>query len=199
MIYPQYAITVAHANDFAAPDEFVKIAGGLLLLLGVGTMVGPFLAAQAMEHFIPEGLFAFTAASHVLLLPLHAVPHVAARAHRPGRPSAACRSPRAARRRRASASTRGRATRRTRMRPSRRLPTRSTSPPRSRRRPASRRRSRRPDCNRGRPSCRKSRLRRLKLPPIPEGAQPNRDEPTPATDDEIAPSTPGDGGTEAPR
>jgi hypothetical protein len=38
-----------------------------LLLLGVGTMIGPFLAAQAMEHFIPEGLFAFTACSHILL------------------------------------------------------------------------------------------------------------------------------------
>jgi MFS family permease len=66
-IYPQYAITVAHANDYAAPDEFVKIAGGLLLLLGVGTMIGPFLAAQAMEEFIPEGLFAFTAGCHLLL------------------------------------------------------------------------------------------------------------------------------------
>jgi len=67
MIYPQYAITVAHANDYAGADEFVKIAGGLLLLLGVGTMIGPLLAAQAMEHFIPEGLFAFTAASHLCL------------------------------------------------------------------------------------------------------------------------------------
>jgi len=67
MIYPQYAITVAHANDYAGPDEFVKIAGGLLLLLGVGTMIGPILAAQAMEHFIPEGLFAFTAACHIVL------------------------------------------------------------------------------------------------------------------------------------
>lgn len=67
MIYPQYAITVAHANDFAAPDEFVKIAGGLLLLLGIGTMIGPFLAAQAMESFVPEGLFAFTAAAHLVL------------------------------------------------------------------------------------------------------------------------------------
>ena len=45
-----YALAVAHANDFAAPDEFVKIAGGLLLLLGFGTMVGPILAAQAMER-----------------------------------------------------------------------------------------------------------------------------------------------------
>ncbi len=67
MIYPQYAITVAHANDYAGADEFVKIAGGLLLLLGVGTMIGPILAAQAMEHFMPEGLFAFTAASHLSL------------------------------------------------------------------------------------------------------------------------------------
>jgi uncharacterized membrane protein YfcA len=58
---------VAHANDFAAPDEFVKIAGGLLLLLGTGTMIGPILAAQAMERFAPEGLFAFTATVHLLL------------------------------------------------------------------------------------------------------------------------------------
>ncbi len=67
MIYPMYALTVAHANDFAAADEFVKIAGGLLLLLGFGTMFGPILAAQAMERFMPEGLFAFTAAVHTVL------------------------------------------------------------------------------------------------------------------------------------
>ncbi|MEQ8696818.1 MAG: MFS transporter [Bauldia litoralis] len=67
-IYPMYGIAVAHANDFAAPDDFVKIAGGLLLLLGFGSMIGPILAAEAMEQFIPEGLFAFAAAVHFLLL-----------------------------------------------------------------------------------------------------------------------------------
>ncbi|SDB45098.1 MFS transporter [Bauldia litoralis] len=67
-IYPMYGIAVAHANDFAAPDDFVKIAGGLLLLLGLGSMIGPILAAQAMELFIPEGLFAFAAGVHFLLL-----------------------------------------------------------------------------------------------------------------------------------
>lgn len=68
MIYPMYALAVAHANDFAGPDEFVKIAGGLLLLLGVGTMIGPMAAAAAMEWTIPEGLFAFTAIVHAIVV-----------------------------------------------------------------------------------------------------------------------------------
>jgi MFS family permease len=67
MIYPMYALAVAHANDFAAPDEFVKIAGGLLLLYGFGTMLGPLFAAQLMDHLAPEGLFAFTAIVHLIL------------------------------------------------------------------------------------------------------------------------------------
>jgi MFS family permease len=68
MIYPMYALTVAHANDFAAPDEFVKVAGGLLLLYGIGTMLGPLAAAYGMETFAPEGLFAFTAAVHLVII-----------------------------------------------------------------------------------------------------------------------------------
>ena len=66
-IYPMYALAVAHANDFAGPDEFVRIAGGLLLLLGFGTMLGPILAAEAMERLMPEGLFAFSALVHLFL------------------------------------------------------------------------------------------------------------------------------------
>lgn len=68
MIYPMYALTVAHANDFAASDEFVKIASSLLLLYGIGTMGGPLAAAYAMSHFAPEGLFAFTATVHVVII-----------------------------------------------------------------------------------------------------------------------------------
>ena len=67
MIYPMYALAVAHANDFAAEDEFVRIAGGLLLLYGFGTMVGPIAAAQAMDRIAPDGLFAFTAATHLVM------------------------------------------------------------------------------------------------------------------------------------
>jgi MFS family permease len=68
MIYPMYSLAVAHANDFAGPDEFVKIAGGLLLLLGVGTMFGPIAAALAMEWSVPEGLFAFTSVVQVAIV-----------------------------------------------------------------------------------------------------------------------------------
>ncbi len=67
MIYPMYALSVAHANDFAGEDEFVRIAGGLLLLYGFGTMVGPIIAAQAMDRIAPDGLFAFTAAVHLIM------------------------------------------------------------------------------------------------------------------------------------
>jgi MFS family permease len=68
MIYPMYSLAVAHANDFAGSDEFVKIAGGLLLLLGVGTMFGPIAAALAMEWSVPEGLFAFTSVVQVAIV-----------------------------------------------------------------------------------------------------------------------------------
>lgn len=68
MIYPMYALTVAHANDFAGPDEFVKIASSLLLLYGIGTMFGPLAAAFGMEKIAPEGLFTFTSIVHVAII-----------------------------------------------------------------------------------------------------------------------------------
>jgi len=79
MIYPMYALAVAHANDYAAPDEFVQIASGLLLLYGAGTMSGPVLGALAMEFFSPEGLFVFCALIDVLLA-LYAVDRMRRRA-----------------------------------------------------------------------------------------------------------------------
>jgi MFS family permease len=61
LTFPMYALLVAHANDFAGPGDFVRVASGLLLLYGVGTMIGPVLAAFAMDRLAPEGLFAFIA------------------------------------------------------------------------------------------------------------------------------------------
>ncbi|MEO8685514.1 MAG: MFS transporter, partial [Devosia sp.] len=61
---PIYAVAVAHANDFAKDGEFAKIAGGMLLILGVGLAIGPAVASFIMSNFAPVGLFIVTAAFH---------------------------------------------------------------------------------------------------------------------------------------
>jgi MFS family permease len=67
LAYTLYSIAVAHANDHASTEDFVKVSGGLLLLYGFGTMIGPLLAAVLMERFRPEGLFFATAIAHLVL------------------------------------------------------------------------------------------------------------------------------------
>lgn len=65
--YTLYALAVAHANDHADPDEFVKVSGGLLLMYGFGTMVGPLIGSALMSRMRPESLFLATAFAHALL------------------------------------------------------------------------------------------------------------------------------------
>ncbi|MCB8836072.1 MFS transporter [Aurantimonas sp. VKM B-3413] len=57
IIYPAYSLAVAHANDYAADADFVKVSSGLLILYGVGTMIGPLYAAVLMESLGPAGIF----------------------------------------------------------------------------------------------------------------------------------------------
>ena len=61
---PIYAVAVAHANDFAKDGEFAKIAGGMLLILGVGLAIGPAVASVIMGAWSPVGLFLVTATFH---------------------------------------------------------------------------------------------------------------------------------------
>ena len=62
-----YAISVAHANDFANPSDYVEVACGLLLVYAVGAVIGPIVASICMRYFGPGGLFAFTAVMHVAM------------------------------------------------------------------------------------------------------------------------------------
>lgn len=62
-----YGISAAHANDFATAEDFVAISGGLLLVFGIGSVIGPSIAPVVMEAGGPSTLFAYTAAMHVLL------------------------------------------------------------------------------------------------------------------------------------
>jgi len=61
---PIYAVAVAHANDFAKDGEFAKIAGGMLLILGIGLAIGPLVSSMIMGAFSPVGLFVVTATFH---------------------------------------------------------------------------------------------------------------------------------------
>jgi MFS family permease len=62
--YPIYAIAVAHANDFAKKGEFGRVAGGMLLTMGLGLAIGPAVAAVVMNVYQPVGLFIVTATFH---------------------------------------------------------------------------------------------------------------------------------------
>ncbi|MFZ2100108.1 MAG: MFS transporter [Oricola sp.] len=65
VLMPLYSIVTAHANDHAAPDEFVKISSGLLILYGVGSMAGPVIAGAFMNAMGPTGFFVLMAGSYL--------------------------------------------------------------------------------------------------------------------------------------
>lgn len=67
LTYPIYGLAVAHANDFAEPGDFVAVSGGLLLLYGFGTMVGPLAASLAMTTLGPAALFVVTSAAQAAI------------------------------------------------------------------------------------------------------------------------------------
>ena len=67
LAYTLYSIAVAHANDHAGSEDFVMVSGGLLLLYGFGTMIGPVMGALLMERLRPDSLFLATAAAHLAL------------------------------------------------------------------------------------------------------------------------------------
>jgi MFS family permease len=62
--FPLYAIAVAHANDFAKDGEFARVAGGMLLILGLGLATGPIIGSLVMGALAPVALFAVTATFH---------------------------------------------------------------------------------------------------------------------------------------
>lgn len=62
-----YPIAVSHANDFASPEDFVKVSGGLLLLYGIGTIIGPTLGGPVMSAIGPYALFFVTCCAHILI------------------------------------------------------------------------------------------------------------------------------------
>lgn len=67
-VFAMYPVIVAHASDHAAPGTFIQVSGGLLLVFGIGSIIGPTVAGFAMTSFGNNSLFAVTGIAHILLL-----------------------------------------------------------------------------------------------------------------------------------
>lgn len=57
-----YAISLAHANDRAPPEDFVMVSSVLLLTYGLSSAIGAASASISMAAAGPQGLFYFTGA-----------------------------------------------------------------------------------------------------------------------------------------
>jgi MFS family permease len=62
-----FGMSAAHANDYAMSDEFVSVNGGLLLIYGIGSVIGPSVAPVVMTFAGPSAMFAYTALIQFLL------------------------------------------------------------------------------------------------------------------------------------
>ncbi|MGF1649654.1 MAG: MFS transporter [Hyphomicrobiaceae bacterium] len=67
-IFSMYPVLIAHANDHASPDKYILTSGGLLLVFGLGSIVGPFAAGLLMELTSVRALFFITALAHALIM-----------------------------------------------------------------------------------------------------------------------------------
>lgn len=67
-VFSMYPVIVAHANDHASPGTFIQVSGGLLLMYGVGSIIGPTAGGYAMMTFGPESLFITSGIAHIMLL-----------------------------------------------------------------------------------------------------------------------------------
>ena len=67
-IYAMYPIIIAHANDHASDGNFIQVSGGLLMVFGLGSIIGPTVAGSAMSTLGDTGLFLTSACAHVGLV-----------------------------------------------------------------------------------------------------------------------------------
>lgn len=65
---PMFSIAVAHANDYAGPDEVVELNAALMFLYAVGAIISPLMAASLIDWYGAPALFIYIAVAHVILI-----------------------------------------------------------------------------------------------------------------------------------
>lgn len=61
---PLYTLSIAHANDFAKPGDFVRLSASLMLLFSLGGVAGPFVSASLLDWYGPQSFFWYTSCLH---------------------------------------------------------------------------------------------------------------------------------------
>lgn len=83
VLFPIYALNVAHANDLARPNEYVEVSSGMMITYGVGTISGPLMVGPVMDRFGPPSLF-MVLAVYFALYAAYAAWRIAQRGHTVG-------------------------------------------------------------------------------------------------------------------
>lgn len=83
VLFPIYALNVAHANDLARPNEYVEVSSGMMITYGIGTISGPLMVGPVMDRFGPPSLF-MVLAVYFALYAAYAAWRIAQRGHRDG-------------------------------------------------------------------------------------------------------------------
>ena len=65
---PLYALLVAHANDYLAPEDMASASSGLVFINGLGAIAGPLLTGWVMQALGPDGFFAYISVLLLLLV-----------------------------------------------------------------------------------------------------------------------------------
>ena len=64
---PMYSLAVAHINDFLKPDEIVSASSTFLILVGIGSIIGPIFVSSLMTLIGSNGYFIYLFFIHGLL------------------------------------------------------------------------------------------------------------------------------------
>lgn len=83
VLFPIYALNVAHANDLARPNEYVEVSSGMMITYGIGTISGPLMVGPVMDRFGPPSLFVLLAV-YFALYAAYAAWRIAKRGHTDG-------------------------------------------------------------------------------------------------------------------
>lgn len=67
-VFAMYPVIVAHANDHASAGAFIQTSGGLLMIYGIGSIVGPLVAGWGMSIVGARGLFMTSLSAHLLIV-----------------------------------------------------------------------------------------------------------------------------------